>query len=84
MKPVARKINGNHEGVVFLSIEPGTKSLGSLLPCQYPNILVKPDQPAPDFEAEAYYRGGQITVKLSDFQNQWVVLFFYASDFTFV
>ncbi len=56
----------------------------SLLPCRYPNIMVKPTQPAPHFEAEAYYRGNRVTVKLSDFQNQWVVLFFYASDFTFV
>lgn len=67
-----------------MTIELEAQALGNLRPCQYPNIMVKPDQPAPDFETEAYYRGGQITVRLSDFQNQWVVLFFYASDFTFV
>lgn len=56
----------------------------TFLPCRYPNIMVKPTQPAPDFVAEAYYRGDKVTLKLSDFQNQWVTLFFYASDFTFV
>lgn len=55
-----------------------------LPPCGYPNILVKPEQTAPGFEADAYYRGNRVTIKLSDFKNQWVVLFFYASDFTFV
>ncbi len=42
------------------------------------------DIPAVDFAAEAYYRGDRINVKLSDFRNIWVVLFFYATDFTFV
>ncbi|GAB6157041.1 hypothetical protein JCM39194_02410 [Desulfotomaculum varum] len=56
----------------------------SLKPCQYPNILLKPEQMAPDFTADAYFRGNRVTVKLKDFKNQWVVLFFYASDFTFV
>lgn len=42
------------------------------------------DKPAPDFSAEAYYRGERIDVRLSDFRRRWVVLFFYASDFTFV
>lgn len=48
------------------------------------NVLLKPTQMAPDFAADAYYRGNRVTVKLSDFKNQWVALFFYASDFTFV
>lgn len=39
---------------------------------------------APDFSADAYYRGNQIEIKLSDFKKSWVVLFFYAADFTFV
>ncbi|SFG70779.1 AhpC/TSA family protein [Desulfotomaculum arcticum] len=42
------------------------------------------DKTAPDFTAEAYYRGQKIDVRLSDFRNQWVVLFFYKADFTFV
>ncbi|TYP53260.1 peroxiredoxin (alkyl hydroperoxide reductase subunit C) [Thermosediminibacter litoriperuensis] len=40
--------------------------------------------PAPDFEAQAYCRGNRITVRLSDYRGQWVMLFFYSSDFTFV
>lgn len=52
--------------------------------CQYPNIMIKPTQTAPDFEAEAYYRGSRVNIKLSDFKRNWVLLFFYASDFTFV
>lgn len=42
------------------------------------------DKPAPDFVAEAYYRGQKIDVRLSDLRSQWVVLFFYKADFTFV
>ena len=48
------------------------------------NNLVKPIIMAPDFQAEAYYQGEKITVRLSNYLHQWVVLFFYASDFTFV
>jgi len=39
---------------------------------------------APEFEADAYFNGGFKTVKLSDYQGQWVVLCFYPGDFTFV
>lgn len=39
---------------------------------------------APDFSTKAYHRGEFIDLKLSDFRNQWVVLFFYAGDFTYV
>ncbi len=39
---------------------------------------------APDFEAEGYHRGDRITVRLSDFRDLRVVIFFYAADFTFV
>lgn len=53
-------------------------------PCRYPNRMLKPTQMAPDFEAEAYYRGERKIIRLSSYRNQWVVLFFYASDFTFV
>lgn len=54
------------------------------LPCSYPNILLKPTMKAPDFEAEAYYLGNKVNVSLGEFKNRWVLLFFYASDFTFV
>ncbi len=40
--------------------------------------------PAPEFEAQAWYDGAIQTVKLSDFKDKWVVLFFYPFDFTFV
>lgn len=46
--------------------------------------MISPTQLAPDFEAEAYHRGSKVTIRLNDFQNQWILLFFYASDFTFV
>lgn len=48
------------------------------------NNLLKPTQAAPDFVAEAYYRGERVNVRLSDYFQQWILLFFYASDFTFV
>lgn len=62
----------------------GEKCAEVLTPCQYNNMLLKPTQIAPDFVADAYYRGKDVKIKLSDFQNQWIGLFFYASDFTFV
>jgi alkyl hydroperoxide reductase subunit AhpC len=39
---------------------------------------------APDFEAMAYADGGFKTIKLADYRNKWVILFFYPADFTFV
>lgn len=39
---------------------------------------------APDFEAKALIDGEIQTVKLSDARGNWVVLFFYPGDFTFV
>ncbi len=39
---------------------------------------------APDFEANAFYKDGFKTVKLSDFLGKWVLLCFYPGDFTFV
>lgn len=39
---------------------------------------------APDFTVPAYHQGKSSTIKLSDFRNKWVVLFFYANDFSFV
>lgn len=45
---------------------------------------IRRDGPAPDFTAEALVRGRQAQVRLSEFGRLWTVLFFYASDFTFV
>jgi len=41
-------------------------------------------KPAPDFEAKAYVKGDVTTVKLADYRGQWVLLYFYPGDFTFV
>lgn len=37
-----------------------------------------------DFELSAYFQGKLTKIKLGDFRNQWLVLFFYPADFTFV
>lgn len=39
---------------------------------------------APLFEAEAYHQEEIKKIKLDDYQNKWVVLFFYPADFTFI
>lgn len=41
-------------------------------------------QAAPDFSATAVYDQEFKTIKLSDFKNKYIVLFFYPLDFTFV
>ena len=41
-------------------------------------------EPAPCFEAKAWADGVIKTIKLSDYKDKWVVLFFYPFDFTFV
>ena len=40
--------------------------------------------PAPDFEVCAYFEGEFQQIKLSNYLGQYVVLFFYPLDFTFV
>lgn len=42
------------------------------------------DDYAPIFAAEAFVDGKIKEVKLEDYRGKWAVLFFYASDFTFV
>ncbi len=46
--------------------------------------MIKVGKKAPDFVAPAYYKGNFVSVKLSDYLGQWVVLCFYPGDFTFV
>lgn len=42
-------------------------------------------QIAPHFSAQAVYDSGEVKdVSLTDYQGQWLVLFFYPLDFTFV
>lgn len=38
----------------------------------------------PDFELEAYHDDAIKKLKLSDYKNRWLILFFYPADFTFV
>jgi len=40
--------------------------------------------PAPDFEASAFFEGGFKNIKLSDYKGKWILLCFYPGDFTFV
>ena len=40
--------------------------------------------PAPEFEANAYFKGGFQKVKLADYKGKWLTLCFYPGDFTFV
>ncbi len=42
------------------------------------------NEKAPDFEADAYYKGGMKKINLSDYKGKWVVLVFYPADFTFI
>jgi hypothetical protein len=51
---------------------------------EQPKVLARVGQPAPDFEAVAYYEDGFKPVKLSDYSGKWVVVCFYPGDFTFV
>ena len=39
---------------------------------------------SPEFEEDAFVNGEIKKIKLSDYRGQWVVLFFYPADFTFV
>jgi len=47
-------------------------------------MAVQVGKPAPDFKAVAYMDGDFKEVKLSDYKEKWVLLFFYPADFTFV
>lgn len=53
-------------------------------------MIVQIGKPAPDFTVQAYDRtkdetDGQFrTIRLTDYGGQWVCLFFYPRDFTFV
>jgi len=45
---------------------------------------IRVGKPAPDFAAQAYWRGEIKEFRMSDYRGQWVLLFFYPADFTFV
>ncbi len=46
--------------------------------------MLKINEPAPDFELEAYHNDDVIKTRLGDYRGKWVILFFYPADFTFV
>jgi peroxiredoxin (alkyl hydroperoxide reductase subunit C) len=39
---------------------------------------------APDFKASAFAQGDFKTICLSDYAGNWILLWFYPGDFTFV
>jgi len=51
--------------------------------CSYEKIL-SINNPAPNFEAEAFYNGYIKKISLKEFKGKWVIVFFYPADFTFV
>ena len=46
--------------------------------------MIRINEPAPDFELEAFHNGDIRKVRLGDYRGKWVVLVFYPADFTFV
>ncbi len=52
-------------------------------PCPLPFCATRDDL-APLFTADVFFRGEIHTINLEDFKEKWKILFFYASDFTFV
>jgi len=46
--------------------------------------MVKVGHPVPDFEFEVFHKDAIDKVRLSDYKNKWLILFFYPADFTFV
>lgn len=49
------------------------------------NAMVKVGHPVPDFEFEVFHKGKAGKVRFSDYKGkQWIILFFYPADFTFV
>ncbi|BAI60142.1 peroxiredoxin [Methanocella paludicola SANAE] len=46
--------------------------------------MLRINEKAPDFEAEAYQNDRIKKIKFSDYHGKWMVLVFYPGDFTFV
>ncbi len=46
--------------------------------------MIQVGKKAPDFAAPAYHQGKFVSVRLSEYLGQWVLLCFYPGDFTFV
>lgn len=46
--------------------------------------MVKIGHKIPDFELQVYHEDEIKTVRLSDYEKKWMILFFYPADFTFI
>jgi peroxiredoxin (alkyl hydroperoxide reductase subunit C) len=64
--------------------EKGGVSSSTAGPKEVTKMTARVGQPAPDFEASAFVKGGFKNIKLSNYKGKWVVLCFYPGDFTFV
>jgi peroxiredoxin (alkyl hydroperoxide reductase subunit C) len=53
-------------------------------PLEAEAVKVAVGHDVPDFKAEAFHGNKIKKIKLSDYKDQWVVVFFYPADFTFV
>jgi hypothetical protein len=59
--------------------------MGSVRNIKEDNVMsVRVGKLAPDFVATAYIDGDFRPICLSDYRGQWVLLYFYPGDFTFV
>lgn len=60
------------------------KELDQELFDDYREFPIRIGQRVPDMELNAYYKGKETTVSLSDYHGKWLILFFYPADFTFI
>ena len=63
---------------------PGAPQTPQPLPKKEDSAMIRVGQKAPDFSAPGYHNGGFVSVSLSEYVGQWVLLCFYPGDFTFV
>ncbi len=61
-----------------------TEKLESQISTKEEPAMIKVGKKAPDFSAPGYQQGKFISVKLSEYLGNWVLLCFYPGDFTFV
>jgi len=47
-------------------------------------VVAEVGEEIPDFEVEAFHENDVKKIKLSDYRDKWLILFFYPADFTFV
>jgi len=71
-------------GPVGEETAPASEDQPQTMPPKEVRPMVKIGRKAPDFAAPAYHQGKFVSVKLSEYLGQWVLLCFYPGDFTFV